>query len=100
MKIDHSYSATGSSLGSITLKMIQLLFAFCVAILTGMTYLAYQGKLNDWRIQFNFAFWKYQPEPGSIFWSTLVFGAATGICLIAFFYQDGWGRKFELTGYI
>ncbi|MFT4855429.1 MAG: hypothetical protein ACI8YP_001327 [Algoriphagus sp.] len=73
--------------------MIQLLFAFCSALLVGMTYLAYEGKLSDWRIQFNFAFWKYQPEPGSILWSTLVFGAATGISLIAFFLSRWLGKK-------
>ncbi|MDG1276434.1 MAG: hypothetical protein P8O16_04085 [Algoriphagus sp.] len=75
----------GLALGKVALKIIQLFLAFCVAVFGGLTYLAYQGGLNDWVIQFNFSFWKYQPEPGSIFWSTLVFGAATGICLTAFF---------------
>jgi hypothetical protein len=87
MNISNSslFSCLGLALGKITLRFLQLFLAFCIAILTGMTYLAYQGKFSDWSIQFNFAFWKYQPEPGSIFWSTLVFGAATGFSLIAFF---------------
>jgi len=42
----------GLALGKITLRFLQLFLAFCVAILTGMTYLAYQGKLSDWHIQF------------------------------------------------
>lgn len=93
MMTSNSLLDPGLALGRITLRFLQLFLAFCVAILTGLTYLAYQGKLSDWRIEFNFSFWKYQPQPGSIFWSTLVFGAATGICLIAFFLSRWLGKK-------
>jgi hypothetical protein len=68
MMTSNSLLDPGLALGKITLRFLQLFLAFCVAILTGMTYLAYQGKFSDWTIQFNFAFWKYQPEQGSIFW--------------------------------
>jgi ABC-type dipeptide/oligopeptide/nickel transport system permease component len=95
MNISNSslFSCLGLALGKITLRFLQLFLAFCVAILTGMTYLAYQGKFSDWHIQFNFSFWKYQPEPNTIFWLTLVFVIAMSICLIAFFLSRWLGEK-------
>jgi len=83
----------GLALGKITLRFLQFFLAFSVAVLAGMTSLAYQGKLSDWHIQFNFSFWKYQPEPNTIFWPTLVFVIAMSICLIAFFLSRWLGKK-------
>jgi hypothetical protein len=83
----------GLALGKVALKIIQVFLAFCTALSGGMTYLAYQGKLNDWQIQFKFSFWKYQPEPNSIFWHTLVFFIATSICMVSFFVSRWLGKK-------
>jgi len=44
MMTSNSLLDPGLALDKITLRFLQLFLAFCVAILTGMTYLAYQGK--------------------------------------------------------
>lgn len=76
---------SGQALGKAAIKIIQVFIAFCVVVFGGLTYLAYQGELNDWIIQFNFSFWKFQPESESGFWPTLIFSIATAICLTVFF---------------
>jgi hypothetical protein len=86
----------GLALGKVALKIIQVFLAFCVAVFGGLTYLAYQGELDDWIIQFSFSFWKYQPEPNSIFWPTLIFSVATVACLSLFFGFHWLEKKSEL----
>jgi hypothetical protein len=75
------------------LNLAQLLFAVGTAVFGWLSYLAFQGKIIDWDIQLNFSFWKYQPEPNSIFWHTLIFGMMTVACLIAFFLSRWLGKK-------
>lgn len=86
----------GLALGKVALKIIQVFLAFFTAVFGGLTYLAYQGGLNDWNIQFSFSFWKYQPEPNSIFWQTLIFSVATITCLSLFFGLSWLEKKSEL----
>jgi hypothetical protein len=47
MMTSNSFLDPGLAMGKTTLGFLQLFLSFCVAILTGMTYLAYQGKLSD-----------------------------------------------------
>ena len=86
----------GLALGKVALKIIQIFLAFFIAVFGGLTYLAYQGELNDWNIKFKFYFWKYQPEPNSIFWHTLIFSVATIACLFLFIGLGWLEKKSEL----